>query len=1277
VRKYLVRFVLPFIFLGAISLQATCWAFPLTLTYQLTEISPSLYQYDFDLQFVDDNDPALPPGTVYNIISFGEVEGQPNDNLLTDWTFTSTPSPFSAEFDGLVPPRLVDRTGFILSVGFIPTTIGDSLQWSGTSTAELGSGELFWRKFVPNAPNGPFLAVLDAPPADRNIWDTNGDGLGSGTLGGNWSDTNWTNDSTGNSATGTFAGTTAIFSAGENATTPFEVNVDVDVTLTSVVIEEGNVTFVSDNASKLNLGGSELNVPLGQELSLGLSTTGVLTKVGVGLLRLNNPNGFAAEELIVNEGTVRWMAPEQIQDRVYVGANGTVDLNGQQQTLSSFTNDGGTFLTGQGGELIGTGNTITFTGGSTNIVGAGGLVQDANFTIDNAGGVNSVLGDGGSTLGGGSIDVLASGGGLQMGGGGSVVIDLAADAVSAGSLQLAGDLTVNGSTDAQISSSGVGAAAGLVNLIGTPNISVETGSSLDISAILNGSGFNKTGDGTLTLSNVAANSYTGLISANAGMLELNGALSNNSTITGDLNIGSNGGVVLLKSHQISDSSIVTADGLFNVGGKMETVGRILGSNGEVRSNGGSLTVDSAQSGDAFSGVISGTSGTLTLFGTGAGSWELGGNSANTFEGATVVANGKLILNKSTGNAVAGDLNIGDGNGSAATAVLQLVKSNQIADTSNVLINSDGQLQRNSQVEAINNLTLAGGSIVENGTLSIGGDVTTSGVSTIGGGSLNFIGNSQLNVVDSLTIHDPITSTNLGNTLVKNGAGRLVLTGSTSTFAHALDIVNGIVEIQAGGALGAAGSTATGTVVRNGATLEINGGTGINIGNESLSLNGTGSGNGALINAAGNNVWNGNITISSDATINVQSSTSLEVAGNILGSGEFRKIGDGVFTLAGSGNSYSGNTLVQTGTLKFSSGSDFTNSPLVDISGGSTLDLTAKPLTTFATTASPANADRVLKVNGTVLSGGLQFLDQSSASINPGSLVQVGNFATSDGNVELLGDDLAVGPTWTQTGGTVEIAGSLLLQGADTAYSLNDEILNLSADTPTISGPLIPGSPGDSTPGQIVGSGQFRFSGGRLEDVNYISLTDTATSQSLSPQLTAIGAAAGGLLQSGGVFELGDADDVSGHQTVVEGFFDQQRGILEVDIFLIGNSSGVEDDEDADSSADHTARDQFIIYGDAFLNGKVIIDFNALTANEEEIIPWADRWNVLHVIDDDPTTLDLILGDNFRVEGALHRVSPDGNGGYFLQVLVPEPTSVLIWSTLLMGAAFQRRRARRR
>jgi autotransporter-associated beta strand protein len=109
----------------------------------------------------------------------------------------------------------------------------------------------------------------------------------------------------------------------------------------------------------------------------------------------------------------------------------------------------------------------------------------------------------------------------------------------------------------------------------------------------------------------------------------------------------------------------------------------------------------------------------------------GGTGHNTYTGFTRLDGGVLELDKfalapvvTNFTAVPGDLTIGDGNGLLLTDVLTLLRDDQIADTSDVMVRNSGRMDLNGNSDQINTLTMQGGTIDTGaGALTLGGNVT--------------------------------------------------------------------------------------------------------------------------------------------------------------------------------------------------------------------------------------------------------------------------------------------------------------------------------------------------------------------------------------------------------------------------------------------------------------------------------------------------------------------------------------------------------------------------
>lgn len=196
-----------------------------------------------------------------------------------------------------------------------------------------------------------------------------------------------------------------------------------------------------------------------------------------------------------------------------------------------------------------------------------------------------------------------------------------------------------------------------------------------------------------------------------------------------------------------------------------------------------------------------TSGGLTK--NGLGTLTLSGADANTFTGTSSINAGALDLSKTAGvNAIAGSITVGDG---TTGAVLKLINSDQIADTSIISFNGSGAnagiFRLNNKNETIGGLGSTGGAgIVENESGSASTATLTANVAS---GTQSFSGTLR---------NGDGTGTDGTLAFIKTGAGTQILSG-TNTYTGVTTVNAGVLQI------GSSGSTGTGVVsVQNGGTL---------------------------------------------------------------------------------------------------------------------------------------------------------------------------------------------------------------------------------------------------------------------------------------------------------------------------------------------------------------------------------------------------------------------------------------------------------------------------
>jgi autotransporter-associated beta strand protein len=226
-------------------------------------------------------------------------------------------------------------------------------------------------------------------------------------------------------------------------------------------------------------------------------------------------------------------------------------------------------------------------------------------------------------------------------------------------------------------------------------------------------------------------------------------------------------------------------------------------------------------------VITGNSKNLTFNGNSTGILRLDGGASNTYSGLTKVNVGELDLAKTaTFDAIAGNLTIGDGIGSVNTATVKLIASDQIKNTSDVTINSDGLFNLNGNSETINALS-------GNGTITnTAGSLTNQLTSTLTTGGNNGGGTFSGSLQDGGAFKFLA--------LTKTGAGTLTLTGN-NPYTGATIINGGTLEAAANGSLGS-GTTGTASIaVNGGGTLLLSGSGSDRVRNNAPITLGTGGG----------------------------------------------------------------------------------------------------------------------------------------------------------------------------------------------------------------------------------------------------------------------------------------------------------------------------------------------------------------------------------------------------------------------------------------------------
>ena len=149
--KRLLAFACALIILTCV-LCATSHAHPLILEYTIEDIGGGLYDYEF-LLTLDNHDGSWLAGDQWSWIVFGDKlsDTSPLDDFSGD-TGDLPVGPFvkyNKVGGGHNGPALIKGASDVTTY-WTPAAVGESLFWSGTSTAFLDTGELYWSTLVCN-----------------------------------------------------------------------------------------------------------------------------------------------------------------------------------------------------------------------------------------------------------------------------------------------------------------------------------------------------------------------------------------------------------------------------------------------------------------------------------------------------------------------------------------------------------------------------------------------------------------------------------------------------------------------------------------------------------------------------------------------------------------------------------------------------------------------------------------------------------------------------------------------------------------------------------------------------------------------------------------------------------------------------------------------------------------------------------------------------------------------------------------------------------------------
>lgn len=604
--------------------------------------------------------------------------------------------------------------------------------------------------------------------------------------------------------------------------------------------KSGTGTWELANASSTYTGITSIN---GGVLSVtDLADGGVASSIGAS-------SGVASNLVIGNGSTLRYLGSGDSTNRLFTLAPGVAFIESSGTGAVNFTNTGAVTLSGTN-----TARTIALGGTNTGNNTLGGAIGDsgtgATTLAKNDSGTWALTGNntftGNTVINNGNL-MIGNGGTSGNSGSGNVIIDSASSTLSinrsnnfvfGGTLSGPGTLAHIGTgvTTLTSANSVVGAtriSAGTLDVNGsltTPTIGINGVSTLNVDGTVQAAG----GSATLITGDVAASTVNvnadatllanGDLGAGSDVLSVSGTLN---TGFGRLNLGDGDDLLTL-----NDGAVLIGQGVD--AGNATTNDRL------VLNNALGLTFDGAQTA-GFEALFKQNSGTATMTGS------------QSFSAGTTIASGDLVV---SGDLTTPAVALGDNTVLTVDGTLQTIG----ATTSNIT----GSAGANTVI--INGLALASGDLGDgNDVLDVAGTLDT-------GGGVFALGDGD----DTLTIHDGTTilgsvsagagtdtfntslalSADLGavqgfETLSKTGIGTLNITGPMSSDFTTVNVLQGTVDVTAGGSVVPALGNSLDTLVATGARLNVDGNYGCGAGNDTMTVSGTVSGSGTIDLCAGN------------------------------------------------------------------------------------------------------------------------------------------------------------------------------------------------------------------------------------------------------------------------------------------------------------------------------------------------------------------------------------------------------------------------------------------
>ncbi|HEX4121457.1 MAG TPA: autotransporter-associated beta strand repeat-containing protein [Verrucomicrobiae bacterium] len=336
-------------------------------------------------------------------------------------------------------------------------------------------------------------------------------------------------------------------------------------------------------------------------------------------------------------------------------------------------------------------------------------------------------------------------------------------------------------------------------------------------------------------------------------------------------------LTLTSSNLIEIPVLINGYGTNGTGGAIvvEADGSVLDGGAVVASDSAVLVSDASANLTAEGGIYPAVAGSANFHKTGPGTLSLGGTSlTNCFTGTTYVDAGTFLLQAYTDNGfypatlmLNGPVVVGPAGTNSTVVLEEQYASNQISSNVMVTINDGAQINLQDNSQTFGPLALNGG-ILADGDVTLNGNVTAQNgpsESVLFFVDISLDGSNRTFTVASnsiLSVFAPMTD----GGIIKAGPGEMDLAAS-NTYAGPTLVTAGILAIIDNGTPGALTS---GTVISNGAELELE--DGVHVGAQTLTVSGSGGGVGAIV-ATGTNSWAGNITMPTTTTLLIEGQTT--------------------------------------------------------------------------------------------------------------------------------------------------------------------------------------------------------------------------------------------------------------------------------------------------------------------------------------------------------------------------------------------------------------------